>query len=102
MVEERPDPTSQDEATSDPLSILAVIPRLEVGPVKVEPRRLITPYRVVQHGEISTIDHVYRFEEDVFNRADLPVLHHTVGCNDTTGLHPHRAYLESWNHCQDA
>jgi creatinine amidohydrolase/Fe(II)-dependent formamide hydrolase-like protein len=70
MVQEKPDFTSQDEVTSDPLSILAVIARLEVGPVRVEPRRLITPYRVVQHGEISTIDHVYRFEEDVFTPGD--------------------------------
>ena len=31
---------------ANPLESLLVIDRLEVGPVRVEPRRLVAPYRV--------------------------------------------------------
>jgi creatinine amidohydrolase/Fe(II)-dependent formamide hydrolase-like protein len=50
----------------DPLNILGVIRQLEVGPVRVERRRVVAPYRVIQDGKIDTIDLIYRFEEDVF------------------------------------
>jgi len=51
---------------SDPLEALAVIPRLEVGPVRLEKNRLTTPYRVTKNNSTDTIDLVYRFAEDVF------------------------------------
>ena len=54
------------DAGADPWDCLAVISRLEVGPVTVEPRRLIAPYCVTQGDRTDQIDLIYRFEEDVF------------------------------------
>lgn len=51
---------------ADPLDILGVVQRLEVGPVKVEKRRLTTPYTVRQKGKADSTELIYRFEEDVF------------------------------------
>jgi hypothetical protein len=54
----------------DPLGILDVIDRLDVGPVRLEPRRFFVPYKVSQKGKIDTIDLIYKFEEDVFDVED--------------------------------
>ncbi len=54
----------------DPLNMLAVIPRLEVGPVQLERRRLIAPYKVTQDGQADSIDLICRYEEDVFIPGD--------------------------------
>ncbi len=64
-VERRPAARSED-----PLAILRVIDRLEVGPLQLEPRRLTAPYRVVRDGAESSIDLVYRYDEDVFEPDD--------------------------------
>jgi creatinine amidohydrolase/Fe(II)-dependent formamide hydrolase-like protein len=56
---------------TDPLSILWAIDRLEVGPVRVEPRRLVAPYRVVQGGREETLDLIYRYEERVFDPSEV-------------------------------
>lgn len=53
--------------TRDPLDMLDVINRMEIGPVKVEKNRIISPYRIIQDGRISSFDLVYRYQEDVFN-----------------------------------
>ncbi len=50
----------------DPLDILKVIRRLEVGPVQLEPRSVKAVYKVTQDGEVHTNELIYRFEEDVF------------------------------------
>jgi len=52
---------------SNILSPLLVIERLEVGPIRFEPRRLIAPYKVVQAAKEDSIDLIYHFEEDVFD-----------------------------------
>jgi len=52
--------------TPGPLAALLAIDRLEVGPPRIEPQRVTTPYRVVAGGETSAIDFVYRFAEAVF------------------------------------
>jgi creatinine amidohydrolase/Fe(II)-dependent formamide hydrolase-like protein len=57
-------------AGRDPLSVLEVIDRLEVGPVRVEPRRLVAPYRIMQGGHEETIDLIYRYEERVFDPSE--------------------------------
>ncbi len=54
----------------DPLAVLNVVDRLEVGPVRVEKRRISAPYRVVQAGATDATDFQYAFEEDVFDPAD--------------------------------
>ena len=56
----------RNDSNKDPLSILVVIPKLEVGPVRLERRRLTAPYTLTQNEEVHTIDLIYRFEEDVF------------------------------------
>ena len=49
------------------LKSLQVINRLEVGPIRLEPQRLIAPYKVIQGAKEDTIDLIYHFEEDVFD-----------------------------------
>lgn len=55
---------------SDPLSRLKVIDRLEIGPVRVEAKRLVAPYTVIRNGKSDSIDLIYRYEEPVFDPAD--------------------------------
>ncbi|TFG94626.1 MAG: creatininase family protein, partial [Calditrichales bacterium] len=52
------------------LAHLQIIDRLEVGPVKVEPNRLVAPYTVFANGKQDTIELIYKYEEDVFNPGD--------------------------------
>lgn len=52
------------------LQSLLVINRLEVGPIRVEPRRVIAPYKVSQGTQEDTIDLMYHFDEDVFDPAE--------------------------------
>ena len=47
-----------------------VFDRLEIGPVQLEPGRLIVPYSVTQKGKRDSIDLIYRFEEEVFGPDD--------------------------------
>ncbi len=49
---------------------LHVLERLEVGPVRCEPRRLVVPYAVTRQGKTAATELVYRYEEDVFDAAD--------------------------------
>lgn len=56
-------------STQDPLGSLGVLERLEVGPVRLERRRLVAPYAVVGGGGTETADLIYRYEEDVFEPA---------------------------------
>ncbi len=51
----------------DPLEVLCVIERLEVGPVNLEKRRLTAPYRVTRNGETHETELIYKFEEVVFH-----------------------------------
>jgi creatinine amidohydrolase/Fe(II)-dependent formamide hydrolase-like protein/7-cyano-7-deazaguanine synthase in queuosine biosynthesis len=54
----------------DTLSVLQVFDRLEVGPVKLERRRLIAPYRIFRKGKQDVHDLIYSYEEDVFDPSD--------------------------------
>lgn len=54
----------------DPLAPLAVISRLEVGPLRLERRRLRAPYTVVRDGETDTIELEYSFEEETLDPGD--------------------------------
>ena len=51
---------------TDPFSVLTVFDRLEVGPIKLEPRRLIAPYRLYLNGQEYHTELIYRYEEIVF------------------------------------
>lgn len=59
------DPNQTDAA--DPLSILEVFDRLEVGTVKVEPKRLIAPYRLYWNSTEDRTELIYNYEDNVFN-----------------------------------
>jgi mycofactocin system creatininase family protein len=52
------------------LDSLRVIDRLEVGPVRVERKRLVSPYTVRRGKSRDTIDLIYRYEEAVFGPDD--------------------------------
>jgi creatinine amidohydrolase/Fe(II)-dependent formamide hydrolase-like protein len=56
------------------LASLAVMDRLEVGPVTVEPNRLVAPYRVTAGNERHETELVYRYEEPVFDGDDPAAL----------------------------
>ena len=57
-------------ATQANLQSLQVFDRLEVGPVKVERKRITTPYRLVYNGKEDQIDLIYSYEEEVFAPGD--------------------------------
>jgi creatinine amidohydrolase/Fe(II)-dependent formamide hydrolase-like protein len=61
--------TSGDMAApeTDPLRVLMVFDRLEVGPVKLERRRLVAPYRLVRGDTVEQTDLIYTYEEAVFD-----------------------------------
>jgi creatinine amidohydrolase/Fe(II)-dependent formamide hydrolase-like protein len=61
---------SRARSRPDPLDALRAFDRLEIGPARVEKRRVITPYRVTGPGEPAQIELIYRWEEDVFDPGD--------------------------------
>jgi len=63
-------PRSGSRGRRDPLAPLAVIRRLEVGPTRVERRRLVTPYRVTSSRGSAETELVYTYGEDVFDPDD--------------------------------
>ncbi len=62
---------SNTDRASPSLRRLRAIDRLEVGPVRIEPRRLVAPYVVRQGDRSDSFELCYRYEEDVFE-ADHP------------------------------
>lgn len=46
---------------------LQVFESLQIGPVKLEPRRMTAPYKLVWKGGKDQIKLIYRFQEDVFD-----------------------------------
>jgi len=59
-----------DKSSEDPLSILKVFERLEIGPVKLEPKRLIAPYRLFYNGKMEQTELIYSYQEPVFDPAE--------------------------------
>jgi hypothetical protein len=59
-----------NKASGDPLSILNVFERLEIGPVKLEPKRLIAPYRLFYNGKMEQTELICSYEETVFDPAE--------------------------------
>ncbi len=54
----------------DPFSVLTVFDRLEVGPVRLEPKRLIAPYRLYLDGQEHRTELIYRYEQAVFEPSE--------------------------------
>ncbi len=63
MTEAKRPPVNQE----DPLSVLAVFDRLEVGPVRLEQKRLVAPYRLSFDGQEEQTELIYTYEEKVFD-----------------------------------
>jgi len=51
---------------SDPLAVLGVFDRLEIGPVRLEAKRLVAPYRLYYDDHADQTELIYTFEERVF------------------------------------
>jgi creatinine amidohydrolase/Fe(II)-dependent formamide hydrolase-like protein len=62
--------SASGKTASDPLYALQVFDRLEVGPVKLEPRRLTAPYRIYGNGREDRTELVYSYEETVFDPSE--------------------------------
>ena len=63
-------PEHKVDAEGGPLSLLGVIRRMDIGPVRLEPQRLIAPYAVTQNGEVHRVNLIYRYQENVFRPGD--------------------------------
>ncbi|MGD9326455.1 MAG: creatininase family protein, partial [Desulfobacterales bacterium] len=57
-------------SVDDPLAMLIVFECLEVGPVKLEPNRLIAPYRLFYNGKMEQTELIYSYEETVFDPVE--------------------------------
>lgn len=66
----KPESAAKKSFREDPLNILEVITKMEVGPAKVERHRLIAPYKVTQRKKSSTFELIYRYGEQVFDPED--------------------------------
>ena len=64
---------NQSNTTSKPSTFFAqsplvVIEHFKVGPVKIEPNRLVMPYTLIQNGMADTKELIYKYEEKVFDK----------------------------------
>jgi creatinine amidohydrolase/Fe(II)-dependent formamide hydrolase-like protein/7-cyano-7-deazaguanine synthase in queuosine biosynthesis len=57
---------------ADEILQLKAIDRLEIGPVRIEKKRLIAPYKVTKNKRSDSYDLIYRYQEDVFDDAKNP------------------------------
>jgi creatinine amidohydrolase/Fe(II)-dependent formamide hydrolase-like protein len=58
------------KSDNDPLAMLEVFDRLEIGPVKLEPKRLVAPYRLFWNAKEDHTELIYSYEETVFEPAE--------------------------------
>jgi creatinine amidohydrolase/Fe(II)-dependent formamide hydrolase-like protein len=71
--QKRPKPkreSASGKTAHDPLSALQVFDRLEIGPVKLEPRRLMAPYRLHWDGRQDRTELIFSYEETVFDPSE--------------------------------
>ncbi len=57
-------------AAVDPWDSICAIRHLDVGPVRIEPSRVVAPYTITTGSGSDTIDFIYRFEQPVFETAN--------------------------------
>jgi creatinine amidohydrolase/Fe(II)-dependent formamide hydrolase-like protein len=62
--------SASKKTASDLLSALQIFDRLEVGPIKLESRRLKAPYRLYGKGREDRTELVYSYEETVFDPSE--------------------------------
>jgi len=70
--------------SDDPWNCIRVFRRLEVGPVRIERQRVVTAYTLHTDEGTSTIDLIYRYEQDVFDLTDPAA--HNLGAMITAQL----------------
>jgi creatinine amidohydrolase/Fe(II)-dependent formamide hydrolase-like protein len=82
-------PGSKPPEHSD-LSTLAArlqqLDHLEIGPVRLEPKRCVCPYTLHSGNTQSIFEFIYRFEEDVFNPEDAEDLNLAAMMTAQVGL----------------
>jgi hypothetical protein len=66
----------QTHTGSNPPETLLVFDRLEVGPVRLENRRLNAPYRFVDNGRDDRVDLTYSMETG--GVPDFPLFHYSI------------------------
>ena len=59
-----------ENSAGESLAVLKVFERLEIGPVRLEPRRLIAPYRLFYNGKMEQTKLIYSYEETVFDPVE--------------------------------
>ena len=70
----KPNQTTTPTGSEQPnhgLETLIVFDALEIGPVKLETRRLTAPYKLVIGDRVEQTELIYTYEEDVFEPRDL-------------------------------
>jgi creatinine amidohydrolase/Fe(II)-dependent formamide hydrolase-like protein len=63
-------PSDPAPVMDDPWDVIRVIRRLDVGPPRIERKRLIAPYRIDTGAGIDETEFIYRFSTDVFEPGD--------------------------------
>ncbi len=59
-----------ENGSSDPFEVLSIWDRLEIGPVRLERKRLIAPYRLFYDGKTEETELIYSYEEGVFDPTE--------------------------------
>ena len=67
---ERNRKSANEKSAHDPLSALQVFDRLEVGPVRLEDKRLMAPYQLFWDGRKDQTELIYSYEEIVFDPSE--------------------------------
>jgi hypothetical protein len=62
--------TQRRVSTEDPWDCLLVMRQLNVGPTRLEPRRVVTPYTLATDGGTVSTSLMYTYERDVFDPDD--------------------------------
>lgn len=65
---------SSKAQVQNPLDMLEVISRMEVGPVRLEKNRFTAPYKIWQNKKNASFNLIYHYEESVFNSKDFSSL----------------------------
>ncbi|MCI0516193.1 hypothetical protein L0128_23510 [candidate division KSB1 bacterium] len=66
---ENTDPLTPANA-NDWFKNLLVVDRMEIGPAKIEKKRVVTPYKIIQNGREDINHLIYHFDEAVFHPDD--------------------------------
>ncbi len=59
-----------EEQAQNTLNKLITFDKLEVGPILLESNRLTAPYAITNKGITTTIDLIYKYEQDIFDSND--------------------------------